>query len=60
MDDLTKITKPYGMLDAQTQEALSKYRGPIEVFSSNSKWEELGKVTEWWPSLTYRAKPESA
>lgn len=54
--DLTKIDKPFGLLDEETKKALRKHPGPIEVFSTDG-WKRI----EWpgWTgfarAITYRA-----
>ncbi len=53
--DLTKITTPFGLLDAETQEALKAHGGPYECYYG--EWEGLD-----WPAwdwrTTYRVKPQ--
>lgn len=57
MTDLTKITTPFGLLDAETQEALKAHGGPIEAFMANGTW-EVAHATSWYASVTYRVKPK--
>lgn len=53
--DLTKIEKPFGLLDDETQQALRDHGGPIEFYYTEG-WEELKPA--WSNYLTYRAKPQ--
>lgn len=55
MTDLTKITTPFGLLDAETQEALMAHGGPYEVFTG-FRWETSGAPS---PAgyMVYRVKP---
>jgi hypothetical protein len=55
MIDLTKIEKPFGLLDAETQAALIAHDGPIEMVASG-KWKSV--LPSFDPDLTYRAKPQ--
>ena len=53
--DLTTITMPFGLLDAETQEALKAHGGPYEWYASCDGWAEW--TPNWdWPN-TYRVKP---
>jgi hypothetical protein len=55
MTDLTKIEKPFGLLDDETQSALREYDGTIELFTG-SNWiakEHPG----FFNTRSYRAKP---
>ena len=55
MTDLTKITSAFGLLDAETQEALRAHGGPLECYG------ELGWVTcepQWRLHYPYRVKPQ--
>jgi hypothetical protein len=55
MTDLTKIEKPFGLLDKETQSALREYDGTIELFTG-SNWiakEHPG----FFNTRSYRAKP---
>lgn len=55
MIDLTKITTPFGLLDAETQEALKAHGGPYDV------WGIRGWSPPPWPSFAglsvYRVRP---
>lgn len=55
MTDLTKITTPFGLLDPETQEALRKWDGGIQIYEADGRW------YDWDPSWTfsnvYRARP---
>jgi hypothetical protein len=55
MTDLTKIEKPFGLLDDETQSALREYDGTIEWFNG-SIWVCNGH-TFFYNSSTYRAVP---
>lgn len=54
--DLTKIEKPFGLLDKDTQEALKNHRGEIEMYNPVG-W-RLNLHPQWSLSATYRAAPE--
>ena len=61
MIDLTKITTPFGLLDAQTQQALRDHfaaGGEVEVF--NNGWHEAvgTDFLNLGSPVTYRAKPK--
>ena len=58
MTDLTKITAPFGLLDAETQNALEAHGGPYEVFTPVG-WMgfSLERAGYWDKANTYRAKP---
>jgi hypothetical protein len=60
MTDLTKITTPFGLLDAETQQALRDHLaagGELEVY--NNGWRELVGADFYFGSpVTYRAKPK--
>ena len=63
MIDLTKITTPFGLLDAETQKALMKHGGPYEVYYGNYNgdggWVERDSITFVSGSATViRVKPE--
>ena len=60
MSDLTKITTPLGLLDAETQEALKAHGGPYEVFYAAGRWLEMGVSRSWDRHITYRVKPQPA
>jgi hypothetical protein len=59
MTDLTKITTPFGLLDAQTQQALRDHHyvggGTVEIFHNG--WTEIHDPS-FSSSATYRAKPK--
>lgn len=54
--DLTKITTPFGLLDAETQEALRAHGGPYERFIGSGEWRE--EYAQWISTHTYRVKPQ--
>ena len=54
MTDLTKITTPFGLLDAETQEALRAHGGPYEWW--RGAWEDVEPM--WGKTTTYRVKPQ--
>jgi hypothetical protein len=56
MTDLTKIEKPFGLLDAETQEALRAHGGPYEMYGYDG-WTYNG-MPAWSPNTTYRVKPQ--
>lgn len=56
MTDLTKITTPFGLLDAETQEALRAHGGPYECWFVE-EWEEL-ECPGWDWMRVYRVKPQ--
>ena len=53
--DLTKITTPFGLLDAGTQEALKAHGGPWECYDIASNWASC-PAPAWVHSSTYRVK----
>ena len=55
MTDLTKITAPFGLLDAETQAAMRDHKGGVEVFSGD-KWCHT-RTPLWFLTLAYRAAP---
>lgn len=55
MTDLTKIEKPFGLLDPETQKALRECGGPWEVFED--RWEDNPDPL-FSKSFTYRQKPQ--
>lgn len=57
MQDLTKIDKPFGLLDEATQKALREYEGELEGFGERG-WEALTNHPGWLSYFTYRAKPQ--
>ena len=57
MIDLTKITTPFGLLDAETQVALRAHGGPWEFLNLSGSWDELVSPA-WHLNSTYRVKPD--
>jgi hypothetical protein len=53
---LTAITTPFGLLDAETQEALRAHGGPWEYWSGH-RWMAPDERPGWFPELAYRVKP---
>ena len=53
--DLTALEKPFGLLDAATQDALRAHGGKIECLEAHG-WSETHWPT-WQRHLTYRVKP---
>lgn len=61
MTDLTKITTPFGLLDAETQEALRAHGGPYEWYHGAKRgWldDPNPQHTFYKGSLTIRVKPQ--
>ena len=58
MTDLTKITTPFGLLDAETQEALKAHGGPYEFWHwAHNDWRAPDGEQPGWNSATvYRVK----
>ncbi len=56
MTDLTKIDRPFGLLDEATQKALRECGGPWEWFT-NVGWEDNGNPS-FLAAYTYRQKPQ--
>ena len=60
MTDLTALTTPFGLLDRETQEALTAHGGPIEQYTScgETGWRPhvMHKVS-YHPCVVYRVKP---
>jgi hypothetical protein len=54
MTDLTKIEKPFGLLDKETQDALWEHKGIIERFIGTSWVDKEGGL--FYGTFTYRAK----
>lgn len=55
--DLTKITTPFGLLDAETQKALKAHGGPYEIYDGPDWIEYRGEP--WGPlHSVYRVRPE--
>lgn len=57
MTDLTKLTAAYGLLDAETQEALKAHGGPYELWRGGH-WGDKGEGEEFDTWYTYRVKPQ--
>jgi hypothetical protein len=58
--DLTKITTPFGLLDAETQDAIRQaYSDNIGVqLYARHGWIDMVVSPSWYGSSTYRIKPE--
>jgi hypothetical protein len=54
--DLTKIEKPFGLLDEATQQALKDHDGLIEIYI-DERWKETASPC-WVKDLVYRAQPQ--
>jgi hypothetical protein len=56
--DLTTITTPFGLLDAETQAALKAHGGPYELYANVDGWSHI--VGSFCPvaASTYRVKPQ--
>ena len=54
--DLTQLCKPFGLLHAETREALLEWPHGWTWFTGSTSWESLVEPC-WSPSSTYRAKP---
>jgi hypothetical protein len=54
--DLTKIEKPFGLLDKETQDALRAHGGPIQ-WVSGCGWRNIISPS-WLSNYTYRAAPQ--
>jgi len=55
MTALTKIEKPFGLLDKETQDALRAHAGSIEVFDE-TQWAHID-CPSFFPTHSYRAAP---
>ena len=55
MADLTALTTPFGLLDAETQAALKAHGGPYEWYSEGG-W--IDWAPRWAQSSVYRVKPQ--
>jgi hypothetical protein len=58
--DLTKITTPFGLLDAETQDALRQAYSDnigVQVYTRHG-WTDMVLSPEWYGSCTYRIKPD--
>ncbi len=47
MTDLTAITTPFGLLDAETQAALKAHGGPYEWYDGTC-WHPMAYQPSWW------------
>lgn len=56
MQDLTKITTPFGLLDEEIQQALRAYKGPIEIYTG--EWGLINRPKFNDPAIVYRAKTQ--
>lgn len=56
MTDLTKIEKPFGLLDAETQIALRECGGPWETYSGE-RWRNV-VLPSFVSDCVYRQKPQ--
>jgi hypothetical protein len=56
MIDITAITTPFGLLDADTQKALKAHDGPIQRYSDDGEWVPADNPY-WYPGNAYRVKP---
>lgn len=55
--DLTKITTPFGLLDAETQEALRAHGGPYQTwYGDEIGWHD--HKPSWGGAYAYRVKPQ--
>jgi hypothetical protein len=58
MQDLTKITTPFGLLDEETQKALRGNNGPLECYEDDvGLWLEVDRP-HWFAGKVYRVKPQ--
>ena len=62
MMDLTKIEKPFSLLDEVTQQALLNHGGPYQIYSY-AGWKDLEEdfrklATQRFHMAAYRVKPE--
>ena len=55
--DLTKITTPFGLLDAETQEALRAHGGPYERWDGFD-WAPSEFNGDEWRATAWRVKPQ--
>ncbi len=59
MIDLTAITTPFGLLDAETQAALKAHGGPYEAFTDAGWREERVRWQDSWSKMVVRrVKPQ--
>lgn len=59
MTDLTTITTPFGLLDAETQAAIKAHGGPYQYWFPEDGWRDykgIGHPT-WTVHTVYRVKP---
>lgn len=55
--DLTQITTPFGLLDAETQAALKAHGGPWEMYDgAPMNWQDI-HAPQWQDACTYRVRP---
>jgi hypothetical protein len=57
MYDLTKIDRPFGLLDEATQKALRECGGPWEYYGLGG-WLSCDVVPDFYDGMTYRQKPK--
>ena len=57
MADLTALTTPFGLLDAETQAALMAHGGPYEFWDSFGAWTDIDEPS-WSGTVVYRVKPQ--
>ena len=57
MTDLTKITTPFGLLDAETQDAMMAHGGPYEVYAESGWGGCVYLISAYGPTETLRVKP---
>jgi len=60
MSDLTKITTPFGLLDATTLRRLVEHEakgGKLEYYASTGKWVDLRMPAMFASNYVYRAAP---
>jgi hypothetical protein len=58
MQDLTKITTPFGLLDEETRQALVAHGGPYEHWHGTTGWFETQKSPNHFATFVYRVKPQ--
>lgn len=57
MTDLTKIEKPFGLLDPKTQRALRECGGPWDIYTSYEGWKRHYGTPLFTSGVTYRKAP---
>lgn len=57
MTDLTKIDKPFGLLDADTQKALREWPHGLDKYWGDGDWVRQADWMSFHPAVTYRACP---